>query len=205
MIASYELSKYLTAHLRLRGWPLKTVYGPVRFKPPAHKNTVIVERNRNSGDTVEPKARPALARESIGGRVMPSTEVGVAVRLMQCTATIFASSGAKGAHLGTHETLCDELVDALHCGILLWSGISKSGVTITSGRYLRADELDLLTEDPTWPGVAYQLQFAIQRGVFDRDSDGNPARRYAKIADVETDVNAVPPREPEPANAENEP
>lgn len=192
MIASYELSKYLTAHLKLRGWPLAVQYGPVRFTPKPGENAVIVERNRNSGDTVDPKRKPAYTHDgkTIGGRDISTTETGVAVRLMQCAATVYASKGVKGAHLGDHETLCDDLVDALHCGILLWSGRAKSGVTIVGGRYLRADELELLTETPTWPGVAYQLQFAIERGVFDRNSGGTTAKRYAEIADVETDVNA---------------
>jgi len=173
MIESYSLHKFLAKHLELRGWPFPVHYGPTRVKS---GNCVVIERNRNSGDTLDPN------KTGEGDRL--------AVRLMGCAATVYAASGHKGAHLGDHETLCEDLVDSVHSGILLWAPQAKARVTITGGRPLRADELGYLTENPNWVGAAYQLTFAIGRGVFDHDSKGRIAKRYAKISDVETDVTA---------------
>lgn len=188
MIAPYVLSKWLAKHLSERGFQFEVVYEP-RFAVTARKNLVVIKRDRTGLEPIEVVSGARGAR--------------FAKRFLPCVALVYAVHPVKGAHHGDHETIAYQVVDALYVGLLQWVSEANTDVRFTGSRLLAADELNLgqPAGDNVWPGVVHQTQFAVGHGVFDRNADGSPFGRFAKVASVRTTSTIDSPQVEEPEQA----
>lgn len=155
----YELSRYLDQRLAAQEFPCNVVYGPDRFERQNFRTVVVLERDRQRGDSFEGPQGQQRNTRRLGQR-----QVG-------CLATIFAQSPKMGARVNEHEHLADQIVDALHCALINWRTATRSSVTFTGGRF--AGPNDLPGNFESLPGVVYLLQFSVARGVEDRKFDGS--------------------------------
>jgi hypothetical protein len=154
--------------LRAQSYPVRVVYGPERLSrgPQAGQMLVVFERDRESGDGVQP-----AKGSNNNPRAMRVRDIGV-------VATVYASSSAPGAKVHEHEHVCDQLVDALVVAIDNWFVEGKTGqlAEYSATRMLDAAEFEA-DEMRAWPGCVYRLAFKLPRGV--RSLTYTPAKDQA--------------------------
>lgn len=159
----HSITLEVGAELRARGVPFAVVYGPERMGTTVTSAPrIVIERDRKAGDGVGP------------ARSVHTNPHMRAVRAIGCVARIFGKSNAAGAGVQDHEAIADQLVDKV---LVALDKVVRSNQTLwrpVSGKFLTAEDLAArgLT---TWPGVVYELQFTVDRGVFDTDFAGEAA------------------------------
>lgn len=150
----YEIAKEIAEELKAKGVPHPVIYGPERGTGSVAETRVVIERDRYGNDEIgSPTARPANPRM-------------VGVRWLACMATIYAQSTIPGPGVQDHERVADQLVDKLTIALHKVIRVRKNQYRITRSKFLNAEELEVLQIE-NWPGVVYQIDFAIDRGVFD--------------------------------------
>lgn len=142
----YELARDLGDILLKRGYPARVVYGPLRTAREGFASEIVLERDREQPDSVN----PPIGAKSIATR-------GLAVR-----ARVYTFSALDGAHAGDHERVCELYVDAMVTALYEWGKSQGAGsIPFTETRYLSSDELGA----EQWPGVVYLMRFRCPRGV----------------------------------------
>jgi hypothetical protein len=153
----YEMSLAIRDDLLTRGFPFAVDYGPIRPTIETYpEGLVTFERDRDASDAVR-----APVGTSSNPRKFRTLDMGGRV-------TIYAASNVAGAHVGEHETLCEDYVDAVIVALVEWATANKAGpdLVITEARHMRANERD----DPEeWTGAAYLIRFRVSRAVYKRD------------------------------------
>ena len=149
----YQLAQLVKSELAAQGCPYSVVYGPERAPYSLSTPRIVIERDRTSSETIAaPRARMA-------------NPVNVATRIIACKARVFAQSTLGGATVGNHEAEADLVVDKLICAIFKCVRIQKKLFEFGQGKLLGADELKYSGLE-AWPGVVYELEFTVDRGVF---------------------------------------
>lgn len=151
----------LDAALQARKFPIHVHFGPEYAEQDNFRSRILIERDRQAGDTVQ-------VTRGAGRGQNPARYF---VRAQTCVCRVWAQSAIPGAMHHNHEDLCDQYVDAVMVAIEDWLTESKAAehVTVQGARYLTPDEVSALYQQ-TWPGVVYQFQFLVPRGV--RKLDG---------------------------------
>lgn len=155
----YEMARDVAADLAARKYPVAVSYGPERVTRDGYpQGVIVVERDRDGSDAVTPPK----------GQVNNPRYKGV--RTLAVKATIYARSSLDGPLIGDHERECEKLVDAFIVALEDWGTESKAGyIAITAAKYLDASAR---ADTEQWPGVIYELRFAVPRGVYKRDYVG---------------------------------
>lgn len=156
--------------LQARKFPVRVAYGPERTARENYDALIVIERDREAGDSVD--FAPAVQRN-------PRR---VKARLIGCVAHVYAKSSRAGARVEDHEFMCDLFVDALIAAIAEWCvGGQAFEPAFVEARYLNANERNA---PETWPGVAYRLRFRVQRGITRSDytGEGEPTGELAGFA-----------------------
>lgn len=149
----FQMSLDIAVTLAARKFPFNVIYAPESTERKGYINAITIERDRSGGDKV------------VGNQANKQNPKAEAIRLLGVVARVYAVSQLDGSMINNHENLCDQVVDALVIEVLKWGTAAKVGrPTFTSSRYLTAEERN--TEE-TWPGVVYELRFAMPRGIRD--------------------------------------
>lgn len=154
---TYELARWIGAHLKDRKFPFRVIYAPERTDRKNPDPVILISRDFETSEKVT-----APQGQQANGRKMRTRRVPLKVK-------IFARSTLDGARRIEHEELADYLVDALIIALEEWSSSERGGV-IEYGEmaFMTKDELEL--EEPEgWSGVVYIMRFTIGRGVVKRD------------------------------------
>lgn len=150
----YELSQDIETELQARLFPVHVEYQS-RVARETFENVIVFKRDREGGDSVGP------------ARGVNPNARRFAQRTLGVEAKVYVRSPEDGAHVGTHEFECEDLVDALLVALEEWAKENQAWpIEITSARYLSEAELNGIE---TWPGVVYQLKFGVPRGIYKRD------------------------------------
>lgn len=156
------LAQGLAESLALQRYPAHVVYGPHFTPAPENYPTglIQIERDPTASDAIEPPQ---------GSRQNP---VYKAVRLVAARATLYVQETLDGARIEDHEDLCEAYVDAFLIAVAEWCSKFERGSNpfrVGSMRYLTAEERN---REQVWPGVAYRIQFTINRPVMKVAFDG---------------------------------
>jgi hypothetical protein len=155
---TFQLARGVAELLTAQRFPVRVHYGPEQFERGAYDDAIVIERDREGGDAVDP-VRGAHSNPRAHG----TRQIGM-------IAHVYARSSLEGARALEHEWLCDQYVDALIVAIRKWSVATRSGVAWGAGGFVDAAERG---DVETWPGVVYRLRFRIARGVADRTFEGD--------------------------------
>lgn len=148
--------------LALQKYPAHVVYGPGLVVQPDNYPTGLIHIER------DPAASDALGPPQ-GSRQVP---IYKGVRLVAARATLYMQETLDGARIEDHEDLCEAYVDAFLIAALEWCSRLERGsnpLHVGGMRYLTAAERN---HEQVWPGVAYRIQFAINRAVMKVSFDG---------------------------------
>jgi hypothetical protein len=143
----------LAAALEARGVSVPVIPGPERLaSTPVSAPRIVVERDRELGDTLAP---PTTHRRN--PRLDHVRNIGAVLR-------VFARSTIDGARTMDHEREVDLLVD--QCLVALRGIVSarRTMWELRSAKLLSADEAAARGLE-AWPGVIYEVRFAVARGV----------------------------------------
>lgn len=177
----YEMMRDVEAMLHDRNFPVECQYEPSTIVPGLSPDRTIITFARDGVDSFA----------SLQGR-----DGKILVRAVSVTARVFAASSAVSADRQDHERECDAIVDALLVAIHDWCEEGKAGPPkIGAMRYLKAADLGLPADAPTG-GVAYQIEFAVNRGV----RRVNYAGQNAQTIDFAGATNGVDVRTADPEN-----
>ena len=146
---SYQLRTALTA----AGVPYPVVYGPEQLgQTVMAKPHIVLERDRQSGDALRP---PTTHRRN------PRLDH---VRAIGATLRVFARSTTAAPGPGDHEREADRIVD--QCLVALRGIVSarRTMWELRSAKLLTVEEAEAIGLE-TWPGVIYEVRFAVDRGV----------------------------------------
>lgn len=148
--------------LALQKYPAVVTYGPHFAPAPANYPTglIQIERDPTASDTLGPPQ---------GSRQIPQYK---ALRLVAARATLYIRETLDGARVEDHEDLCEAYVDAFLVAVAEWCSVNERGSNpfhVGAMRYLTAEERN---HEQVWPGVAYRIQFAINRPVMKVAFDG---------------------------------
>jgi len=155
----YDLAKEVALELAEQGCPYRVVYGPDRFTDVSAADTHIVFSRIGSSELV-------VANTSF--KQNPKLR---AIRRIGATVRVIASSTLPGALQEDHERLADQILDLLIIAIKKVTAVWRVEFNAVSGQFLDAESAYLPGLE-TWPGVVYDLQIQIDRGVFDRTWQG---------------------------------
>jgi len=152
----YEIHKEVATELKAQGCPLPVVYGPERqgLGAALPASRIVFERDRSRGDVAKP------------GKARTSNPRMVAARAMGAVCRIYAQSTLTGAAGHDHERLADQAVDLVTVALHKVIGRRQTEWAISSAKLLSREELALRGLE-VWPGVVYEMRFAVDRGVFD--------------------------------------
>ncbi len=148
--------------LALQRYPAVVTYGPDVTPQPSFYPTglIQIERDSDASDALEAPQ---------GSRQLPQYK---ALRLVAARATLYIQETLEGARREDHEDLCEAYVDALLVAISDWCSKNERGSNafrLGTMRYLKAEEQN---NEQVWPGVAYRIQFTINRPVMKVSFDG---------------------------------
>lgn len=147
----YSMSRDIADGLKDRGFTAPVYYGPEYAQRMGNETGIVVQRDRDIGDTF---GTPRGAQRSIPVPFARTEAVLV---------HIHGQSSGVGAAIQDHEALCDQYLDGFLTELYSWAKrILGFPPTITSGRFLRADER---SGEQTWPSAVYELRFQIVRPV----------------------------------------
>jgi hypothetical protein len=164
----------LRTELAAKGCPLRVIYGPEpRPVTSLVDSRIVLERDREGGDVIGPP-RSQHKNPAIKG-----------VRGMGCVLRIFAKSSLSGANLWDHESLADQTLDKVWVALEKLVKLRRTLWTITGAKLLNSTELEMRGLE-TWPGVVFELRFAVDRGVFDTTwvGDAKPEKAFGEGADA---------------------
>jgi hypothetical protein len=186
----FDLYQAIADDMDRRKFPITFAYGPLRQAHALGSYVLVIERDRDATDTIEP---------TTGVKTNPRR---VANRGLGVKASIFVRSPLPGATIAEHEFDCEQMVDALIDAVLT-SGRTATGaawVEFGEARYMKPAELDHLDGVETWPGVAYLLKWRIPRGVTRADFKGaglptGAATATSNVIRVSRNASAGPPEE----------
>lgn len=170
----YEISREVAASLKARGCPFPVIYGPEPRGPTAAgfaRSRIVFERDRARGDNSAP-ARSEHRNPKMHG-----------IRALGAVVRIFAAATKVGSTLHDHEFIADQAADLSIVAIRKTVSAMQTLLSWGPAGFLSADALNLhgLGE---WPGVVYELRFAVDRGIYDRtwQGDAEPNQDTWKLA-----------------------
>lgn len=148
--------------LAAQKYPAQIEYGPgVTPQPENYPHGLIrIER--------DPTASDGLTAPQ-GSRQVPQYK---AMRLVAARATLYIQETLDGARLEDHEDLCEAYVDAFIVAAGEWCSAAERGSNpfrVGGMSYLTAEERN---REQVWPGVAYRIQFTVNRAVMKVAFDG---------------------------------
>lgn len=150
----YEFTRLVQAKLSDQHYPVRVSFGYEEARRGAYRGHHIVLEHDATGDTVGPplgaKRNPRMVRS----------------RYLGCVAEIYARSSLPAAHRGDHERECEKIVDALLAAFYKLGG--RGVIEVSGGKYAPGKDAPDGSQ-AKWPGVCYQLQFKLPRGVYDRE------------------------------------
>lgn len=169
----YEIHKEVATELKAQGCPLPVVYGPERqgVGTALGVTRVVIERDRSRGDVPKP------------GRARTFNPRMVAIRSMGAVCRIYARSTLTGAAGHDHERLADQAVDQITIALYKVVGRRQSEWSVSSAKLLTVEELALRGLE-VWPGVVYEMRFAVDRAVFDATWTDEAAEELAVADDL---------------------
>ncbi len=142
-------------------YPATVVYGTEFCQPENYPHGLIrIERDPGASDAIEPPQ---------GSRNVPEYK---ALRLVAARATLYIQETLEMAGEADHVDLCEAYVDAFLIAISEWCSANMRGSNpfrLGGMRYLTAQERN---HEHVWPGVAYRIQFTINRPVMKVAYDG---------------------------------
>lgn len=151
----YEMHKGVQALLAAQKYPVHVRFGPERITRDKYRegHAIVIEHDTDAGDSV------------VAPRGLRENPRRVRVRALGAKATVYARSSLPNAHRGDHERECEKIVDALIVALYKWGAEGRVGdIPISKAGYIPA-----APDGPeVWPGVVYELRFAVSRGVYDR-------------------------------------
>jgi len=152
----YAISKDVETELTARGCPLPVIYGPEPVADLALvRSRIVIERPRESGDTIGPprahKHNPRRAAER-----------GIAARVR-----IYAHATVEGARVQDHESVAEQAAGLIVVALQIAIARQKTTAAFSSSGYVAPAALEI-PELRVWPGVVYEIDLTVQRGVFDR-------------------------------------
>lgn len=148
----HELAKSLGARLKTQGVPLPVISGPERAGSNVHER-IVVERDRNAGDTFE---------STIGQHLNPKSPC---TNVMGCLLRVYAKSPIAGATVSDHERRADAVVDRAIAALdRILRGQRRNWWETASGKFVAPEDL---AGTETWPGALYELRFTVKRSVLD--------------------------------------
>jgi len=158
----YEISKEIAAELQLKKCPYAVVYGPERLPVSMTTPRIVIERDRQSPEQISaPKSR------TVNPIMMLTRAIAGQIR-------VFAKSSVSGANVYNHERECDKAVDRVTVALHKVARRRCTEYRITRAKLLNTTELQYEGLE-SWPGVVYQINFEIDRGVLDTDWTGDGA------------------------------
>ena len=156
----FEVHRDVRDHLKSRGCPIRVVYGPERYVDSGLTDArIVIERDRGGGDSVRP---PKTTTKNPKRR---------AERGLSGTIRIYAKSSVPGARIEDHESICEQTVDMIIIALQHAAAKSDTMISIESGGFVSAENSDVPSVE-TWPGVVYELEIELARGVFDVNWQG---------------------------------
>lgn len=150
----YEIHKEIGAELAAKGVPFPVVYGPERGAQRAVSTRIVIERDRQAGDTFGPPKKATKNPPMVG------------IRSVGCVCRILAASTLSGPGVHDHERVADQIVDKLTIALHKVIRRRNTLYAIQAAGLMSADELQLNGLEQ-WAGVVYQIKFTVDRGVFD--------------------------------------
>lgn len=150
----HEIAKELDAKLKAKGVPVRVVTGPERTDGQAQRERIVLERDRDSGDSFGP------VRSQHGNPKARMT------RTVGCLMRIYAQSTSAGAAVYEHERRAETILDRIVCSLDdVIRGDRKSSWALRDGKFTSPTDLQ---QSQTWSGALYELRFSVDRSVFDR-------------------------------------
>ena len=159
----HTISTCLREYLKAKACPLRVIYGPERRDVALTDPRIVIERDRDRGDTF------SGPRGNRHHRVSETQAIGAVLR-------VFAKSALPGAAVHDHERQADqaaglvvvglrEIICSAPPGLTAWQGkVGPTLWTITGAGLLSAQE-HAQRDLQTWTGVVYEITFAVDRGV----------------------------------------
>ncbi len=161
----HEIGMELQAKLAAQGCAFK-VLDREATKPTQWRNVIVIDE---TGDTYGPVRSP-------GGNPRRFFTGNVGAKL-----TVYAQSTKSGAAEYEHRRAARRVVDLALVALRTIRAERKTGLTIGAGAFVPIDDLEK-SERPG--GVAYELAFTVERGIFDTTFAG-AAFEEADLAIVE--------------------
>lgn len=149
----YTITQELKAALIAKGCPIPVLYGPERSGGMTGQR-IVLERDRANGD------------QFTGPRSQQRNPGLVDVRAIGAVLRVYAQSTVAGANVWDHERVADQAIDLITVALRRIVSARKTLWRVGAAKLVSADELDLRGLQ-SWPGVVYEMRFAIDRGVYD--------------------------------------
>lgn len=173
----HEIAKELDVLLRAKGVPLRVASGPERTTRTGNREGIVLERDRDQGDSFGPVRSQHLN---------PKAHF---VRSTGCLLRIYAQDARSGAGVSDHERRAETVLDRVLVGLRTISVTRKTQITLASGRFAALPDAD---GSDTFSGVVYELRFSVDRSVFDRawptaqDPEGaaRPEGEYENVGNI---------------------
>lgn len=172
---TYLLMRNVSEKMRARNYPVRFEYAPDAVAREGRDLTIVVERDREQGDTLG--APTGAQRQADSARK----------RMLGCIARFYVKSSKPNATVWDHEELCDHVVDAFLFALYEWGAEGRAGdLPVTESRYLGASELK---QEERWAGLVYQIRFKVPRGLrgVTYEGQGRPTGEASAVAS-RTDV-----------------
>jgi hypothetical protein len=160
-----EFSRDIQRFLTEQSYPVRATFGYEQAVAGAHRGHFVIFEHDTAGDTLGPPTTGAKRNPRL-----------VRARYLGCVAEIYAKSSLPGARRADHERECEKIVDALVCAFYRWGAEGQVGdLPWKSGKYVDGKDAPDRPREK-WPGVCYQISFALPRGVYDRTyvAENNP-------------------------------
>jgi hypothetical protein len=149
----YLMALEVVEAMRVRGYPVRLVYGPELLGRETFEHVIVVERDREASDGWAMRAAAPAGRRKRG------------VRVLKCKATIYAASAKDGAHVGDHEDEGERVVDGFLTALSDWGVAGRTGgIEYVEGKPIAASEYG--PHYAQWAGFGYVVKFNVPRGVF---------------------------------------
>lgn len=176
----YTISRELDAALQDKGVPFRVVYGPERTDALPNRERIVMERGPDGAPVMRgTKGNP--------GSTLMARSQGVTLR-------VYARSPISGAQQQDHERRADHVVDRITIALERIVRVRRNVFTQVGAGFRKPEDVALELNWPSpWPGVVYEMQCQIDRGVFDRawPTAETPEGAIAEEVTIGTDVTVV--------------
>ncbi len=186
----FDQAQAISAEMAKRKFPITFAYGPQRQPHALGSYVIVIERDRDTPDTLKPVT---------GAHKNPPH---VANRELAVKAVCYVRSPLPGATIAEHEIDCEQIVDGLLVSVMRTGRIASNAASIEIGesRYLKPGEVDYPDGVETWPGVAYLLRWRVARAVQVLDFKAAPlptgaAAATSNVIRVARNASQDPPEE----------